>query len=89
MSVRGMRAGRKFDFLMSALERNVKPGKERVDIWTVKNKNKGWERNRRAAKDYNHRECKSGRNLQQMKDPPSLQSGGLYAAESRELDKTM
>ena len=49
MSVRGMRAGWKSDFLVGALERNVKPGKERVDIWTVKknkkkeSKNKCWE----------------------------------------------
>jgi len=36
MGVRGMRASRKFDFLVSALERNVEPGKERVDIWNSK-----------------------------------------------------
>ena len=32
MSVRGMRASRKSDFLVGTLERNVEPGKERVDI---------------------------------------------------------
>lgn len=32
MSVRGVRASRKSDFFVGALERNVEPGKERVDI---------------------------------------------------------
>ena len=32
MSVRGMRAGRKSDFLVGALERDVEPRKESVDI---------------------------------------------------------
>ena len=36
MGVGGMRSGRKFDFLVSALKRNVEPGKERVDVWRVK-----------------------------------------------------
>ena len=38
MSVRGMRASGKSDFLVGALKRNVEPGEERVDIWTEKGK---------------------------------------------------
>ena len=80
MSVRWVRASRKSDFLVGALERNVEPGKERVDIWTkVKVRiNAG---RSRATEIYNHRECKSGKKVQQMKDPPSLQSEGQYAAK--------
>ena len=86
MSVRGMGASGKSDFLVGAFERNVEPSKERVDIWTVKSKNKCWGEFRRAAKVYNHPECKSGRKVRKMKDPPSLQSEGQYAAGSWELD---
>ena len=87
MSVRGMRAGRESDFLVGALERNVEPRKESVDIWKVKRTKVEERELEEAAREvYNHRECRWGKNLQQMKDLPSLQSEGRYAAGSWELD---
>ena len=36
MGVGRMRSSRKFDFLVGALERNIEPGKECVDIWRIR-----------------------------------------------------
>jgi hypothetical protein len=78
MGVGGMRSGRKFDFLVGALERNIEPGEECVDIWRIRVRTR-LNISRRVV--YSHRECKSGKRVQQMQDPPSLPSEGQYAAE--------